>query len=157
MENKNNIFGCYISITHPFPNASQEEKHLAEEQGKLFRDYIWKENGVSNYLKKLEYKDYGKDLILVLFQFYVNPIPYELEHLKEIENYRKKERAIGIPIIINDENFFKRSELERYNFIKQTILQKIDLLSEVIKKKKLDTRIDLLKSDLEKVLEEFQL
>jgi len=147
-----NLLGCYISITHPYPDASQEVKDLASEQGDLFRTYIWGDNGISDTLKKLEHENYGKDLKLVLFQFYVNPISIQVQCLKEIENYRKNEKSIGIPIIVNDENFFSKSEEERYNFLKLSILQKMDLLAEVVKKKKLDTNMVLLKNDLEKIL-----
>jgi len=95
---------------------------------------------------------YGKDLMIILFQFYVNPLPIELQNLKEIEPYRKKEKAIGIPIIVNDENFFSKSEEGRYNFLKQSILQKLDLLAEVVKKKKLDTNMEQLKTDVQEIL-----
>lgn len=74
------------------------------------------------------------------------------QSLKKIEAYRKNEKSIGIPIIVSEENFFSKSEEERYSFLKQSILQKLDLLTEVVKKKKLDTKMDLLKFDLEKVL-----
>jgi hypothetical protein len=151
MNEDNRILGCYVSITHPYPNSPQQLKDLAEEQGRLFRTYIWGDKGISNTLKTLNHKDYGQDLLLALFQFYVNPIPYELEHLKEIESYRKKEKAIGIPIIVNEENFFSQSEEGRYYFLKQAIFNKLDLLAEVVKKKKLDTNIELLKSDLQKI------
>ena len=40
---------------------------------------------------------------------------------------------------------------ERYSFLKQSILQKLDLLAEVVKKKKLDTNMEL-KTDLQKIL-----
>jgi hypothetical protein len=62
------------------------------------------------------------------------------------------EKAIGIPIIVNDENFFNKSEEGRYSFLKQSIFQKLELLAEVVRKKKLDTKMDLLKSDLQKLL-----
>lgn len=149
---KNNILGCYVSITQANPNADFETKSLAIEQGQLFRSYIWGENGINEVLKTLNHVDYGKDLSIILFQFYVNPIPYMRQSLKEIDGYRKKEKSIGIPIIIDNENFFSKSEEDRYSFLKQAILQKIDLLAEVVKKKKLDTRMDLLKSDIEKIL-----
>ena len=57
-------------------------------------------------------------------------MPYELQNLKEIENYRKNEKSIGIPIIVTDENFFSKSKEGRYIFITQSILQKIDVLAE---------------------------
>jgi macrodomain Ter protein organizer (MatP/YcbG family) len=75
-----------------------------------------------------------------------------LDNLKEIENYRKREKSIGIPIIVNDENFFEQSENNRYNFLKQTITQKVDLLIKIVEQKKLDTKIESLKSDLDKIL-----
>jgi len=152
MNDNNNILGCYVSVTQAYPNADQQTKDLATEQGRLFRTYIWGEKGICDTLKKLNHEDYGKDLILSLFQFYVNPIPIIEQNLKEIEPYRKKEKSIGIPIIVNNKNFFSLSEEGRYNFLKQSILQKLDLLAEVVKQKKLDTKIELLKTDLQKLL-----
>lgn len=152
MEEKDKFIECFVSVTHPYHHASQQVKDLAVEQGKLFRSYIWGENAISNTLKKLRSENYGKDLMIILFQFYVNPLPIELQNLKGIENYRKKEKAIGIPIIVTDENFFSKSEEERCNFLKQSIIQKMDLLAEVVKKKKLDTNMEQLKVDLEKIL-----
>lgn len=119
---------------------------------KAFTPYIWGEKGICDTLKKLKHEDYGKDLVLALFQFNVKPTPMELQRLKEIESYRKNEKSIGIPIIVNDENFFSKSEEGRYSFLKQSILQKLDLLAEVVKKKKLDTNMEQLKTDLQKIL-----
>lgn len=153
MNNDKNILGCYVSITNPYPDAKESEKELAKLQGDLFRQYVWGEKGICDKLKKLNYDDYGNDLKLALFQFYVNPIAFELQNLKEIEPYRKNEKSIGIPIIVTDDNFFSQTEEGRYNFLKQSILQKMNLLAEVVKKKKLDTKMDILKSDLEKILE----
>ena len=79
-------------------------------------------------------------MMMILFEFYVNPIPYLQQNLKEMGSYRKNEKSIGIRIIVTDENFFSKSEEERYIFLKQSILQKLDLLAEVVKKKKLDTK-----------------
>ena len=152
MNENTNILGCYVSVTQAYPDADQQTKELAAEQGRLFRTYIWGEKGICDTLKKLKHEDYGKDLILALFQFYVNPIPIMEQKLKEIETYRKNEKSIGIPIVVNDKNFFSKPEEERYRFLKQSVLQKLDLLEEVIKKKKLDTKMELLKSDLQKVL-----
>ncbi len=148
----NNILGCYVSTTIGNFGDGQQAQDLATEQGKLFRTYIWGEKGMCDTLKKLRYEDYGKDMILILFQFYVNPLPIQVQNLSEIESYRKKEKSIGIPIIVNNENFFSKSEEERYNFLKQSILQKLELLAEVVKRKKLDTKIEMLKSDLQKIL-----
>ena len=152
MDENNNIFSCYVSITQAYPDANQETKDLATMQGQLFRDYIWGVAGICKIIKTLNQLDYGKDLKLALFQFYVNPIPLMEQSLKEIESYRKNEKSIGIPIVINDNNFFNKSEYERQAFLKQSIFSKLELLNEVVKKKKLDTNMDLLKVDLEKIL-----
>lgn len=148
MEVKDNIFGCFFKVGFD-PNLTEQNfSNLAD----TFKAYIWGEKGICNTLKKLKHEDYGKDLVLALFQFNVKPTPMELQRLKEIEPYRSKEKAIGIPIIVTDENFFSKSEEGRYSFLKQSIFQKLDLLAEVVKKKKLDTKMDLLKADLEKIL-----
>jgi len=158
MDNNMNIFGCHImaEATIYDKNKTEQERQAEEtrtsEEFHLFHSYIRGEKGIDNTLKKLNNENYGNDLKLILFQFYIKPIPYLLQHLKEIESYRKKEKAIGIPIIVTDEFFFNKSEEGRYNFLKQSILQKIDLLAEVVKKKKLDTNMVQLKIDLEKML-----
>ena len=161
MEEKDKFLGCFISGSAVIYDTNKTEKERKTEQedklkiGAVFRSYIWGENGISNILKKLKNKDYGKDMSIILFQFYINPIPYELQHLKPIENYRKNEKSIGIPIIVTDENFFSKSESERYDFLSESILQKLDLLEEVVKKKKLDTNMELLKSDLINVFNQY--
>lgn len=78
-----------------------------------------------------------------------------VEKIKIIEEYRKNEKSIGIPIIIDQDNFFDRNERERLAFLKRVLIQKLELLKEVVIKKKLDTRIDNLRSDLVKILEEY--
>jgi len=152
MSDDKNIFGCYVSYPSLMYDATELQKENAKKQGDLFRQYVWGDKGICDTLKKLNQDDYGKDLKLALFQFYVNPIAYELDNLKEIEAYRKNEKSIGISIVVNDENFFSKSEEGRYSFLKESILQKLDLLAEVVKKKKLDTKMDLLKADLQKLL-----
>jgi hypothetical protein len=148
MNDDKNILGCFVSVTTD-SEWSEIRKTAAAENGKLFRTYIWGEKGISDQMKRLNREDYGLDMHLILFQFYVNPLQIEVEQLKEIESYRKKEKSIGIPIIITDDNFFNRTEIERYHFLKESMLKKLDLVAEVIKKKKLDTNVELLKSDLE--------
>ncbi|WP_285010117.1 hypothetical protein [Pedobacter faecalis] len=149
MDVKNSIFGCFFRIGFDLDLNEQDFSNLAN----TFRAYIWGDRGICDVLNRLNHEDYGKDLKLALFQFYVNPLPIEMQLLKPIENYRKREKSIGIPIIINAENFFSKSEKDRYRFLKQSILQKLDLLAEVVKQKKLDTNMDQLKLDLQSILD----
>jgi len=157
MESKDKFLGCFISGPAIIYDANKTEKEREIEQknkseiSELFCSYIWGENGISNTLKKLNKENYGNDMSIILFQFYVKPIPYMLQNLKPIENYRKNEKSIGILIIVNDENFFSKNETERYDFLRESIFQKLDLLAEVVKKKKLDTNVELLKLDVKNI------
>ncbi len=153
MSDDKNIFGCFVSYPSLMYDATDEQRLNAKNEGDLFRSYIWGDKGICDTLKRLDNNDYGEDLKLVLFQFYVNPIHFEKRNLKEIELYRKKEKSIGIPIIVTNENFFSKSEEERYKLLRHSILQKLDLLSEVVRRKKLDTKMEQLKTDLQKLLE----
>lgn len=153
MEKKDeDILGCFISWAANYADESPPIKGLREEKSKLFSTYIWGEFGVADSLRTLKRSDYGKDLKLALFQFYVLPLLEQLTYLKEIERYRPKERSVGIPIIIHDENFFNKSDFERRVFLRTAILEKIDLLAKVVKRNKLDTNIKRLKADVAKVL-----
>ncbi len=146
-----NIFGCFVSNTAD-ARWSESERNNAFEVGRNFRSYLWASGGFVDTIKKLEHINYGNDLVMILFQFYIKPIPDLLENLKEIEAYRKKEKAIGLPIVLTDENFFSKTEEERQSFLRQVVSEKMDLLGEVVKEKKLDTKMDLLKADLQKLL-----
>ncbi len=146
------ILGCFISWAANYAAEDPAIKKSREEKSKLFSSYIWDEFGVAESLKTLKRGDYGHDLKLVLFQFYVLPLLEELSYLKEINRYRPKERSVGIPIIIHDENFFNRSDFERRQFLKNEILEKLDLLATVVRRNKLDTNITLLKADVNRIL-----
>src|SRR5260370_5016993 len=140
MNEEQNILGCYVSSMK------------GDNNGELFRNYIWGENGICGTLKQLKVGDYGKDVIMILFQFYVNPIPYPQQNLKEVGSYRTNEKSISVTIIVNNENFFSKSEDERRRFLKQSILHKVDIFTELVTKQKMDTRMDMLKADLQKIL-----
>ncbi|WP_461791382.1 hypothetical protein [Pedobacter sp.] len=150
MEEKN-IFGGFLSSTAD-SKWTEQEKNTAFQIGRNIRSFLWASGGFIEKIKKLEYPDYGNDLKIILFQFYVNPIPDLLKELQEIESYRKKEKSIGIPIVLNDENFLSMSEENRAAYLKSIVLRKMDILKKAIVRNGLDTRIELLKNDLEKVL-----
>jgi hypothetical protein len=104
MNNDKNIFGCFFKVGFDPSLTEHDFSNLAN----TFKGYIWGEKGIGDTLKKLNSENYGKDLKLALFQFNVKPTAIELQRLKEIEPYRAKEKAIGIPIIVTDENFFSK-------------------------------------------------
>lgn len=121
---------------------------MGEEEGAIFRKYLWGKKGIADFIKSLHYDKYGYDLNIILFKFYVNPDPYTLSDLKEVEPYRKSEQSISTNIIVNNSNFFLKSENERREFIKNSIMEKLNSIEEIVTKKKLDTNMNLLKSDL---------
>jgi hypothetical protein len=135
-----NILGCFVMA------------NMNDERGEIFRTYVWGEGKIAEMLKPLKYEKYGTDLTVILFQFYVNPIPYLQNNLKEVENYRKDERSIAVSIIVNEENFFSKPDLGRKKFIHESIFKGLDSVIEVVQKKKLDTNVSLLKSDVEEIL-----
>lgn len=148
MEHAPGFLGCYASFTMSHAGSAPDLTQQREEQSRLFRSYIWGPNGISKRLKILVSSDYGTDVNLILFEFYVNPLPVQLSSLKEVGSFRKKEKAIGLPVVVNEINFFGKSQSARYLFLKESILYKLELL----KKKKLNLNIDRLKSDIANIL-----
>ena len=134
-----NIFGFYANFM-----SGEPEKELVKQ-------YLWGQNGLKEQLKSLKWQDFGQDFHLILFEMYVNPIPYLRDALKEMGNYRRKEKSIGIPIIL-DQDFFKLNEIDRHKFFHATILKRLELLKEKVKRNKLDLEIEKLKTEADKLL-----
>ena len=82
----------------------------------------------------------------ILFQFYIMPCDYERMHIKKIEQYREKEKTIGIPIVV-EQSFFQFSETEKKDFLVSSMLSKLNILRNVVQNKKLDTNMTKLIRD----------
>lgn len=145
------LLGCYASATVD-ANMNKDEQILIFEKGKAFRRYIWGDDGIANKLEKIDSELYGNDIKLILFEFYINPLDSQMKYIEKGISYRKREKSIGIPLIINDENYFNKDENERYFFLKNMIFIQIDCLRNYVEKKKLDTKIDLILNDLRNIL-----
>lgn len=135
-----NIIGFYASF-----NAGETDQESV-------KSYLWSDSGLKNKLAHLKWKNYGQGLHIILFQVYVQPIPYLRKNLREIENYRPKEKSIGIPVILDNENFFKLSESDRQQFFAETIVDKLGLVELKVKRNKLDFDISQLIADVKKSL-----
>lgn len=149
-----NILAFFLSYPSLPIDALEKASEEAIKKGDEFRTYIWGEKGIDVLLKSLSYVDYGEDLKRILFQFYIMPCDYERIHIKEIEQYRKKEKAIGIPIIV-ERSFFQFSETERREFLVSSMLSKFNTLENVVENKKLDTDIEKLIFDFKQKIEKF--
>jgi hypothetical protein len=147
------IFGCFVSVA---TNAKLDKvgQEAAFEKGRLFRKYIWNENGINNILKGFDCKNYGNDVEMILFEFYINPIMEQFKYIAKGFTFKKKQKAIGIPIVITDDNFFNKPENIKIQIIKETIVEKMILLFEYIKNKKINIQLDILINELKNKLYE---
>lgn len=152
MEEEKKIIGCFV-MTSVESSFNEEIKNLIFKKGKEFRTYIWGETGIDKLFENLSFNKYGYDLNLILFKFSVFPTQSMVEVLTEFEKYNKREKSVSFTVVIDDENFFNKSHEERKSFLKIIFIQKIALLKQLVKKNKLDTNLDLLISDLEKILD----
>ena len=126
--------------------------NMEETDEELVKSYLWSDIGLTNKLAHLKWKNYGNDLKLILFQIHVKPVPYERKSLKEIENYSRKEKSIGVPIILDHANFFKLTETEQQQFFVETIIDKLALVELKVKRNKLDFDITRLISDVKETM-----
>lgn len=136
-----NIFGFYASF------------QSGESDQELVKQYLWGEEGFKEQLKALKWQSYGQDFQLILFEIYVNPIPYLRDALKEMGSYRRKEKSIGIPIILDQDNFFALNDNGRQKFFQSTIIKRLKLLKDKVKRNKLDLDIHKLIKDTEETLQ----
>ncbi|MBK9105211.1 MAG: hypothetical protein IPL92_11745 [Saprospiraceae bacterium] len=110
---ENNIYGFFASL------------YCDETEQEMVKSFLWSENGLKEKLKPLKWYNYGEDFHLILFQFYVNP-PVSLHGtLREIENYRRKEKSIGVPIVLDKANFFNLNEDGKYACMQAIILDRL--------------------------------
>jgi len=145
------IIGFFSSVEHTYDESEEEERRI-DGLDEEFRSYLSGKTGLSDKLGRLDYKEYGRDLMLILYQFYIFPSELSLQYIREIERYRPKEKAVGVSVIVTEENFFNKSEADRRAFLKGSILHGLDLVDKMVKRRKLDTDIQRLKSDVESIL-----
>ena len=132
---EDNLFGFYANF------------QFGESEKENIKTYLWGNNGLKEQLKSLKWQSYGQDFRIILFEFYINPIPDLRNALKEMGNYRRIEKSIGIPVIIDQDNFFNLSEIDRSKFFYSTIMERLTLLKEKVKRNKLDLDIEKLIND----------
>jgi hypothetical protein len=138
---KNNLDQKFVGILVAF--------EIKEKQKEIIKEYFWGKNGLSSKLAKLKRKDYGIDVEIILFQFYINPIPYLRNNLKEIANFKRKEKSFRIPVILNFGKFNRLADKEKELFMRKTLLNKLDLLYVRKNRNNFDLNIDKLKHDIE--------
>lgn len=154
MKNNYKIFGFFVSGPPLNSDDGLEEEIKAQQKSLLFRNYIWGNEGMEDLLDDFDYRNYGLDVELILLQFYLNPNKYQLDYIKKIEKYRKKEKSVAISFIVTDENFFNKDQRERVNFLVNSIIQDLSKLEAYLSQEKLDTRISMLIKELNQAFED---
>lgn len=116
----------------------------------LVQAHIWGEGGIKQMLKDFPSDRYGKDLSLILLRFIVCPVDYLRQNLKDVGPYSKTDKSVDLMIVL-EEDFFKKSIASQKTYLAESIQSKLDLLVDICKRKKLDTDINKLKMDVEKI------
>jgi len=129
-----------------------------DDKGDDIRMYIWKRKGFSRFLSKHVYGNaYGKDLELLLIQYYVDgPLKAPNMPIKaKIRNYSNKNKDIAVAFPVTPDRFHDAEEPERRRFVVGTTLDAIDLVETRLGKRKLDIDFARLRSDVFTASQEF--
>jgi len=120
--------------------------------GEIFRPYIWGASGLGKRLKKIEHKDYGEGLSLLLIQYYVEgKFPIFGPHQLKVRNYSTKNKAISVAIPVKHSDFHDVRELQRRQFILSSTIAAIDAVEARLKKRKLNVDFASLRDDVKRI------
>ena len=127
-----------------------------QEGSDMFSPYVWSKHGLDTLMEKKLSNDYGKDMDLLLIQYYIEgrfsnylPVPPKLG------NYMKKSKDITVAVGVTRKLFHDRNEFERREFIVDSTLGAIKLVKERLVKKKLDINFDKLLQDIKEISQEY--
>lgn len=148
---KSQIIGFFSLLTIP-SDASDEEEIYYEKLADEFQDYLWGKNGINKKLEKLNSQIYGNDICLILFEFNLFSSDISMKASVANKPYRPKEKSYSVPIEVNSQNFFEKTEPNRNIFLHTTILDKLEQLALYVKANNLDTKIDKLITDVRKLI-----
>lgn len=124
----------------------------------LFSPHLFGERGFKTYLlKTLSQGKYGKDLELILIQYYLEgkSLPDNSPHEPRLANYSSKNKDIAIAFSVTRDKFYNVSNIKRRQFIVDTTLQAIDMVKGRLGKRKLDIDFETLRKDVKKAAEEY--
>ena len=129
----------------------------SDEVCDMFKPYVWDKHGLDTLLKKKNAgKNYGKDLDLLLIQYYVEGkfssyIPVE----PKPGNYKAKSKDIAVAVGVTREAFHNCNEFERREFIVDSTINAINIVKKRLTKKKLDIDFDKLVRDVKGIAEDY--
>ncbi|MEI7597105.1 MAG: hypothetical protein WCK02_15260 [Bacteroidota bacterium] len=141
-----------ITKTDDFLFDYCESFNCTDSELELLKTNLLDSDGFFSKLKQLKWQAYGDGLRFILFELHVRPVACLRENMKSISYYRRAQKAVSIPVIIDEKAFFILNKREKQLFLKNTISKKLELLEEKIRKNKLDTDLNKLRKDVENLL-----
>lgn len=142
------LIGFFIKVGFREDLTGEAGIKLAKE----FSKYLSNENGIESLLQGIEPEKYGKDIDLILFECHLKPSHTEIEIFKDKVSFRKKERSMGVSVIFNERDFFNHSAETRLLILKKSLIDKLSLLENRVKSKKIDLDVVRLKADMSAIL-----
>jgi hypothetical protein len=144
------IFGYYVSYEHRYDFTSEEEEKY-NAKSKTVNDIVWGEAGIKKKTADILTRDYGTDIDLILFEIYVTPNDDVIDLLSRVHKYKKKEKAFGLPIIVNEVEFrLAKGRLQK--LLENKLLEELDKIQPYIKQKAMKIDVEKLTNDLRQSL-----
>jgi hypothetical protein len=114
-------------------------------------DIVWGEAGIKKKTADILTRDYGTDIDLILFEIYVTPNDDVIDLLSRVHKYKKKEKAFGLPIIVNEVEFrLAKGRLQK--LLENKLLEELDKIQPYIKQKAMKIDVEKLTNDLRQSL-----
>ncbi|MEO6964098.1 MAG: hypothetical protein ABIY90_19170 [Puia sp.] len=123
----------------------------------MFSPYLWMDYGFSTlFEKRFSEKSYGNDLTLLLIKYYVEG-KFEINGPRnlKVNNYLKKDKDISVDIAVRENQFHKRSEIERRKFIVDSTRSAVTNVRKKLENKNFSCNFGELLSDLNVISEEY--
>jgi hypothetical protein len=109
-----------------------------DKVSELIAPLIWGREGILSLLESVSKKDYGRDLELVLIQYYVEgEFPVHGPEEMKVGRYSSKEKNIAVAITVHKHNFHNLERNDRKDFVSKTSLDAFEAVAKKLSKRKL--------------------
>ena len=119
--------------------------------------HLWGSNGLAEVMKELRYSEYGKDLQLILIEYYIEgtiptPIPTDLV----VGRFHPKDKSIGVVVPATRDMFDSGRYAGPRQFLADTTLAAVAAVAAKYSKKRYDTDFVALQRDVARIVERFR-
>lgn len=151
MQETERIFQLMIHLPSVSLTAFAPQESGAMSAGGAFRDFLFHETRIADVLKEVRASAYGADLRRIVLNFHITPSAEDLQDVRPTSDFRKRDHAVEVGIVVERE-FFAWSLEERRTWVIDRILERVEALRPLVARRKLDTRFDALIGDLRAAL-----